>query len=98
MVSQEIHFFDGEVFHKRAGSKHHEFNYKYRSLYLTDVYDFKAQEPRLPQGAFWSYRSIQPEGFSKIRIKINNFCIKNNAKKVMRQFMNNYTWHIKNRS
>ena len=79
MVSQEIHFFDGVVSHKRAGSKRHEFHYKYRSLYLTDVYDFKAQEPRLPQGAFWSYRSIQPEGFSKIRIIINNFCIKNNV-------------------
>ena len=35
MVNQEIQFFDGVVIHKRAGTKHHEFVYKYMSLYLT---------------------------------------------------------------
>ena len=77
MVSQEIHFFDGVVSHKRAGLKRHEFNYKYRSLYLTDVYDFTAQEVRLPKGSFWSYRSIQSKNISRILTIINHFCIKN---------------------
>tara|TARA_B100001123_G_C14964395_1_gene889035 strand:- start:35 stop:775 length:741 start_codon:yes stop_codon:yes gene_type:complete len=78
MVSQEIHFFDGVVSHKRAGPKRHEFNYKYRSLYLTDVYDFEAQEVRLPKDSFWSYGSILSKKLSKILNIINDFCIKNN--------------------
>ena len=52
MVNQEIQFFDGVVTHKRAGTKHHEFVYKYMSLYLTNVYDFEEQQIRLPSGSF----------------------------------------------
>ena len=54
MVNQEIQFFDGVVTHKRAGTKRHEFVYKYMSLYLKSVYDFEEQQIRLPSGSLWS--------------------------------------------
>ena len=78
MVNQEIQFFDGVVTHKRAGTKHHEFVYKYMSLYLTNVYDFEEQQIRLPSGSLWSYRSIQSCVKNKIDIIINKFCLENN--------------------
>ena len=78
MVNQEIQFFDGVVTHKRAGTKHHEFVYKYMSLYLTNVYDFEEQQIRLPSGSLWSYRSMQSCVKRKIAIIINNYCMENN--------------------
>ena len=77
MVNQEIQFFDGVVTHKRAGTKHHEFAYKYMSLYLTNVYDFEEQKIRLPSGSLWSYRSMQSCIKNKIVIIINKFCMEN---------------------
>ena len=58
MVNQEIQFFDGVVTHKRAGTKHHEFVYKYMSLYLTNVYDFEEQQIEITKRFPWSYRSM----------------------------------------
>ena len=78
MVNQEIQFFDGVVTHKRAGTKRHEFLYKYMSLYLTNVYDFEEQQIRLPSGSLWSYRSMQPRIKNKIGLIINKFCMENN--------------------
>ena len=80
MVNQDIHFFDGLVSHKRFGRKRHEFKYKYTSLYVSDIYDFDAQEIKIRRGSFWSYGSIQSLETKRIINKINEFCLNYNLK------------------
>ena len=77
MVNQETHFFDGWVTHRRAGARHHEFKYKYNSLYVTDIYDFDEQEIKIRGESLWSYQSIQSIESGKIKSIINNFCSTN---------------------
>ena len=41
MGKAKLNLFDGAVSHRRVGNKKHQFEYKYKSTFIEDVFDFK---------------------------------------------------------
>ena len=41
MGKAKLNLFDGAVSHRRVGTKKHQFEYKYKSTFIEDVFDFK---------------------------------------------------------
>ena len=44
MDKAKLNLFDGVVFHRRVGNKKHQFEYKYKSAFVEDVFDFKSEK------------------------------------------------------
>ena len=44
MDKAKINLFDGAVSHRRVGNKKHQFEYKYKSAFVEDVFDFNLEK------------------------------------------------------
>ena len=44
MDKAKLNLFDGAVSHRRVGNKKHQFEYKYKSAYIEDVFDFNLEK------------------------------------------------------
>ena len=44
MDKAKLNLFDGDVSHRRVGNKKHQFEYKYKSAFIEDVFDFNLEK------------------------------------------------------
>ena len=44
MDKAKLNLFDGAVSHRRVGNKKHQFEYKYKSAFVEDIYDFDLEK------------------------------------------------------
>ena len=44
MDKAKLNLFDGAVSHRRVGNKKHQFEYKYKSAFVEDVFDFNSEK------------------------------------------------------
>ena len=44
MDKAKLNLFDGAVSHRRVGNKKHQFEYKYKSAFVEDVFDFNLEK------------------------------------------------------
>ena len=44
MDKAKLNLFDGDVSHRRVGNKKHQFEYKYKSVFVEDVFDFNSEK------------------------------------------------------
>ena len=44
MDKAKLNLFDGAVSHRRVGHKKHQFEYKYKSVFVEDVFDFNLEK------------------------------------------------------
>ena len=44
MDKAKLNLFDGDVSHRRVGNKKHQFEYKYKSAFVEDIFDFNLEK------------------------------------------------------
>ena len=78
MNNTRLKFFDGAVFHKRVGSKMHEFKYTYKSTFIEEVYDFNSESFQYAQTKILSFEKKYSDMSEKVIRKMRLFIKENN--------------------
>ena len=76
MDEAKLYLFDGAVFHRRVGNKKHQFEYKYKSAFVEDVFDFNLEKFKRINSKVLSFADDYSDMSSKVINSMKSF-IKN---------------------
>ena len=73
MDKAKLNLFDGAVSHRRVGHKKHQFEYKYKSVFIEDVFDFNLEKFKRISSKILSFADNYSDMSGKVIDSIKSF-------------------------